>query len=258
MTDQLLSRRADEILVFIESYRVEYGWHQVVALAVEKFVEQETNSDLAALGDLLLKARTSVLVQGQLDSDRAQLHSGRLTHEENLSVSHHYEMLREAACAYNHQLRSFIEAHRESVDRYDLTRWMAAASGGRHQWAEGEITGATSEIALHAALTGMPELDGLRYGVIDEDLHGYDFVATWQGRLVTIDAKTGYYLPLTERKQGHEHLEVSVPRDVVEGFKITRRGLDDLRHDVRVALRAKVGTSAHVAHAHYSPNFAHA
>ncbi|MBW4061220.1 hypothetical protein HJC99_01460 [Candidatus Saccharibacteria bacterium] len=248
----LLNQRAEEILTFIESYRAEYGWARVVELAREKFVENEAQPAQQALGDLLLQARTLALVQGQLDDDRHALHSGRLNHEQDISIGHHYEMLRQEACTYNHQLRGFIESHRDSVDRYDLTRWLATASGGRHAWAESEITGAVSEIALHAALMGLPELVDLRYGSLGEDLHGYDFVATWQGRLLTVDAKTGYFHPLTEEKHGHEHLEIHVPRDVVQGFRLTRSGLDDLRRDVRGALRFKVGVEPHASHKHYA------
>lgn len=246
-----LTERAEEILVFLESYRAEYGWQQVVQLAREKFVENENQPGLQALADLLLKARTLAVVQNQLDDDRRALHSGRLRHEQNVSIGHHYEMLRAEACGFNHQLRGFIEAHREAVDRYELTRWLATASGGRHQWAEAEITGAVSEIALHAALMGLPELHNLRYGTLEEDLHGSDFVANWQGRPLTVDAKTGYFHPLTERKHGQEHLEISVPRDVVQGFRLTRSGLDDLRRDVRRALQWRIGSDKHASHRYY-------
>jgi hypothetical protein len=245
-------QRAEEILIFVESYRAEFGWARVAELAREKYVENEQQLGLQALGDLLLRARTMAVIQNQLDDDRQALHSGRLSHEQNISIGHHYEMLREQACTYNHQLRGFIEAHRENIDRLELTRWLTSASGGLKKWAESEITGAVSEIALHAALMGLPELINLRYGSLSEDLHGYDFVSSWQGRKVTIDAKTGYYQPLTEEKQGHEHLELHVPRDVVDGFRLTRQGLDSLRRDARTALRAKVGIELHVSHKHYA------
>jgi hypothetical protein len=179
-----------------------------------------------------------------------------LSHQENLSVGHHYEELRYEACAYNHQLRGFIEAHREYVDRYDLTHWLAEAAGGRHQWAEGEITGAMSEIALHAALMGLPELKDLRYGTLEEDLRGNDFLCSWQGRTVSVDAKTGYYHPLTQHKHGQEHLEISVPRDVVQGFRLTRRGLDDLRRDVRRALSWHGRPQQHWSHHYYRQQLA--
>ena len=255
MHDQL-SLRADEILVFIESNRAEYGWSGDIDLARDKYVHQEAQPGLQALGDLILKARGLALIQGQLDDDRRALHSGRLNHAQNISIGHHYEMLRAEACGYNHQLRGFIEAHREAVDRYDLTRWLATASGGRHKWAEAEVTGAMSEIALHAALMGLPELRDLRYGTLEEDLHGYDFMALWQGRTLSVDAKTGYYPPLTELKHGHEHLEIHVPREVVQGFRLTRAGLDDLRRDVRRALKVNVGADRHAGHHYFRPDFA--
>jgi len=47
----------------------------------------------------------------------------------------------------------------------------------------------------------------VRHGTVDEDLKGYDFLAFYEGQLVTLDAKTGLYRPLTERKHGHRHLE---------------------------------------------------
>jgi hypothetical protein len=249
--DRLIAQRAEEILVFIESYRAEYGWAHVTELAQNKFVELETVPELANLADLLLKARSMAVIQTLLDQDRRALHAHWLSHEENLSVGHHYEMLRREACTFNHQLRGFIESHQESVSRYDLTRWLTTASGGRHAWAEAEVTGSTSEIALHAALQGLPELKEVRYGTLDEDLHGFDFLTQWQGRIVSIDAKTGYFHPLTEEKQGHEHLEIHVPRDAVEGFRITRRGLSDLRNEVRRALTWKVQPAPHWSHHYY-------
>ena len=247
----LLPERAEEILQFIEANRATLGWQDVIEQATEKYVENETKLELKALAELMLKARNLAVVQNQLDDDRRALHSGRLLHEQNISIGHHYEMLRHEACAFNHQLRGFIEAHREVIDRTELTRWLSAASGGRHEWAAAEITGAVSEIALHAAVMGLPELRELRYGTVEEDLHGYDFVASWQGRPLTVDAKTGYYQPLTERKHGHEHLEISVPRDVVRGFRLTRAGLDDLRLQVRRALQNKLGVERHASHKHY-------
>ena len=250
-TQAQLTQRAEEILLFIESYRNEYGWSHVLDLARGQFVDNESQLELRALGDLIVKARTMAVVQNQLDEDRQKLHHGHLSHSENISVGHHYESLRYEACAYNHQLRGFIEAHRESVDRYDLTDWLATASGGHHQWAEAEITGAVSEIALHAALMGLPELKSLRYGTLEEDLHGIDFICSWQGRPVSVDAKTGYYHPLTERKHGMEHIEISVPRDVVQGFRLTRAGLDDLRRDVRRALTWQGRPAQHSSHHYY-------
>jgi hypothetical protein len=115
------------------------------------------------------------------------------------------------------------------------------------------MAGAVSEMALHAALQGLPELKELRYATIEEDLAGYDFVAEWQGKLLTVDAKTGLYYPLSERVHGHRHLEISVPREAVKDFKVTRKGLDLLRHEVRQALQRGTGVSKHASHLHFRP-----
>jgi hypothetical protein len=217
----------------------------------ERYIYRESAFGLRTLGELLLHARRQAHIQDRLNGDREALHSGRLSHEELIETGHHYETLRHAACEYNHLLRGFIEAHRDEVDRDDLTRWLTSASMGRERWAEGEVTGSMSEIALHAALMGMPELRDLRYATLEEDLHGSDFVAQWQGQLVTVDAKTGHYPPVTERMRGHRHLEVSVPREAVHGFRLTRQGLDMLRREVRQGLHASVGVGVHGAHAPY-------
>lgn len=205
------------------------------------------------LARLLLHARQQARLQDQLNHDRQALHAGRLGHEERASLGHHYETIRYAACEYNHTVRGFIESNREHVSRDELTGWLTTASRGRHGWAEGEVTGAISEIALHAALMGMPELSGVRYATLDEDLHGFDFMATWQGRPVTIDAKTGHYPPITNHHHGQLHLEISVPREALDGFRLTRGGLDGVRHDVRKGLHEHGGVDHHGAHAPYRP-----
>lgn len=246
-----LAERAGEILQTIEEYRAGLGLTDALILVHERFVDHEDDEDLRALGELLARARRLSLVQNQLDEDREKLHHGHLDHERREEVGHHYEMLRYEACNYNHRLRNFIEAHREQVSRHELTRWLTTASQGRREWVEGEITGAVSEVALHMALMGLPELRGLRYATLEEDLKGYDFIADWQGKLVTIDAKTGRYHPLSQRKHGHRHLEVSVPREIVNGFRVSKRGLDIVRHETRRVLYDNSGVPHHEAHWHY-------
>ena len=190
---------------------------------------------VSSLATVLLHARSHAKLQPLLDADREALHSGLLDHFQRLETGHHYETLRHAACEYNHAVRSFIEAHREMVARDQLVAWLGEF-GGSNRWADAEVTGATSEIALHAALMGLPELANLRYATLDEDLHGFDFTAEWQGQQITIDAKTGRYTPIVERMRGHRHLEIYVPRDAMDGFRLTRHGLDSLRREIRVAL----------------------
>ncbi len=246
-----LVTRAHLVLADIEKYRDTHGVQESTKLAEERWIHGEPDGTLQHLAELLVRARQQALIQNQLNTDREALHHGRLSHEQLVTTGHHYEMLRHAACEYNHTVRSFIEGNREEVDRDHLTQWLTMASSGHEQWATGEITGAISEIALHAALMGMSELVGLRYGTLEEDLHGNDFIALWQGRIVTVDAKTGRYYPLSEQKHGHLHLEISVPREVLDGFRLTRRGLDGLRHDVRQALHESGGVMPHAAHAHF-------
>jgi hypothetical protein len=243
-----LARRAREILQAVAEQRAGLGLTDALLLVHEQFVDNEPRGELRQLGELMVQARRMALVQTQLDDDRERLHHGRLSHEESVETGHHYEMLRYEACSYNHRLRSFIEAHRELVGRPELTDWLTSASQGRRQWVVGEITGALSEVAVHAALMGMPELSNVRYGTVEEDLRGYDFVAQWQGRLLTIDAKTGYYHPMSERKQGHKHLEISVPREELKGFTLPRHGLDLLRREVRRALHAGTAAEYHAPH----------
>ncbi len=213
-----------------------YGKSEAVNYLEEVYANGSRMEPMSRLALLLLHAGQHAKLQTLLDSDREALHGGRLDHEQRIETSNHYETLRHAACEYNHAVRSFIESHREDVTRDQLVDWLSQASLGNHRWADGEVTGATSEIALHAALMGMPELAGLRYATLEEDLHGFDFTAEWQGQEVTIDAKTGRYAPIVERMRGHRHLEIYVPRDAMEGFRLTRHGLDSLRREMRVAL----------------------
>jgi hypothetical protein len=212
----------------------------------------EDDIELTRLTSILLNSRQQALLQDQLNRDRLQLHSGELTHDEKISVGTHYELLRREACEFNHALRLLMENNAEDFTREELTLWVGKASQGRYKWAEGEITGAVSEIAVHAALQGLPELQGVRYGTVDEDLVGYDFVCTWQGQILSVDAKTGHYPPVEELKHGHRHIEVSVPREIIKDFTATKRGLSVIRFDIRHALKAEIGIPVHVSHQHYS------
>jgi len=230
------AKRADEILGLIGRLRLGHSLGEAIDLAEERFVVGEANAELRRFGEVMVLARRQAVIQSQLDDDREALHHGHLDHEELTSVGHHYEMLRREACSYNHLLRGFIESCGQYFSRHELMGWLTSASAGRGVWAKGEVTGAVSEIALHAALQGLPELRGLRYASVGEDLIGYDFVGEWQGKLLTIDAKTGFYRPLLERKHGHRHLEISVPREVVKELRVNHRGLALLRRQVRQVL----------------------
>jgi hypothetical protein len=232
----VFARRADEILDLVTHLRGELGLTEALRVVADRYVDDEPHPELKRFAEVVALARRQAVLQNRLDDDREELHHGNLGHEELVSVGHHYEMLRHEACRYNHMLRGLIETCGTYFSRDDLMRWMTSASQGRAQWAKSEITGSVSEIALHAALQGLPELRGLRYASLEEDLIGYDFVAEWNGRLVTVDAKTGYYPPLSQRKHGHKHLQISVPREVVKEFQVTRKGLDILRREVRQAL----------------------
>ncbi len=244
-------RRAHEIIDFINAQRPLVGLPEALTEAWERFVAAEPNLELRRFGEVIADARRQAVTQRRLDDDRERLHHGHLNHEELAELGHHYELLRYQACVYNHMLRGLIERHHDQFTRETLTAWLISASQGVRDWAVAEVTGSVSEVALHAALVGLPELVNLRYGTVEDDLKGYDFVADWQGALVTIDAKTGMYHPLTERKHGHRHLEISVPRQLVDDFRVTRAGLDLLRHEARQALRAHAGVRVHAAHHHY-------
>lgn len=232
----VFARRAEEVLEMVARLRTEWGLDEAVRLAVERYVEDEPHPELRRLAEVVAYARRQALLQQQLDDDRERLHHGHLNHEQLVETGHHYEAVRYEACKYNHWLRNLIETCGHYCSRDDLMGWLVTGSQGRVEWAKGELTGALSEVALHAALQGLPELRGLRYATLEEDLAGYDFVAEWQGNRLTIDAKTGFYRPLMERKHGHRHLEISVPREVVKDLRVTRHGLDLLRREARQAL----------------------
>lgn len=236
LDEGIFARRADDILALMATLRTQLGLEEAIRVVAERYVDGEEHPELRRLAEVISYARRQALIQQRLDDDREQLHSGLLEHDERVSVGHHYEMLRHQACEYNHLLRGLIESSGQYFSREDLMGWLVTASQGRAEWATGEVTGAVSEVALHAALQGLPELRGLRYATLEEDLAGYDFVAEWRGKLLTLDAKTGFYRPLTERKHGHKHLEISVPRESIKGFRVTRRGLDLLRTEVKQAL----------------------
>jgi hypothetical protein len=192
LSHDVFARRAEDVLAMIDRLRTESSFHEAITAVAQKYVEDERHPDLQRFSDVLAMARRQALLQDQLDNDREQLHHGGLSHDELVSTGHHYEMLRHEACEYNHKLRGLIESCRQYFARDELTGWLVSASQGRAQWAQAEVTGAMSEVALHAALQGMPELAGLRYATVEEDLAGYDFMGQWQGKLLTIDAKTGY------------------------------------------------------------------
>ncbi len=247
-THDNFAARANDIIMTI-SHGLQRGepLREAIGVAADNYVDNtEDDPELQKFSHLIVRARKQAEIQDQLNEDRRLLHGGTLDTEEDRSLAVHYDMLRHEACEYNHELRRFIEDHSEDVGRDELTDWLIRASQGRVKWADGEITGAVSEAAVHAALQGMPELRGLRHGTVDEDLKGFDFVGTWQGRLVTFDAKTGHYPPLTEQKHGHPHIELSVPR--IEGFRLSPHELDNLRFDARHALHEHVGIGIHSAH----------
>jgi hypothetical protein len=228
--------RAQDILGVIEDRRGEVGLNGAIDEAIEQFVDPEPNQELRRFGEIVALARRQALLQEWLDDDREQLHHGHLDHDGLVRVGHHYETIRHEACVYNHKLRGVIELSGHFFSRDQLTDWLVSVSQGRHEWARGEITGAISEVAVHAALQGLPELSGLRYATVEEDLAGYDFVCEWSGKLLTFDAKTGRYWPLSERKHGHTHIELSVPHEAVHEFTLTRQGLNRLRQEARQAL----------------------
>jgi hypothetical protein len=250
LNHDIFASRAEQILSYISQRRAETGLQEAINEIMEKFVELEPHPELVRLAEVLGLARRQAMIQVQLDDDREALHHGNLSHDERLSVSHHYEMLRQQACSYNHLLRGLIESCSQYFYREELMSWMVGASSGQANWAKGEITGAASEIALHAALQGLPEIRGLRYASVEEDLVGYDFVGEWQGKMLTVDAKTGFYPPLSEQKHGHRHLEISVPREVVKDLRVNHRGLALLRREVRVILQRDAGVEKHPPH-HY-------
>lgn len=253
LNEAVFANRAQAILDAIRERRAGSGLREAMLEIRDQYVYDETTEELARFGEIIVMARSQALLQEQLDADREDLHHGHLNHEQRVSTGHHYEMLRREACEYNHLLRDLIESCGQHFSREALLDWLSTCSQGHRQWANGEVAGAVSEIALHAALQGLGELRGLRYATIDEDLSGFDFVAKWQGRLVTFDAKTGFYSPLAEHKHGHRHLEVSVPRESVKGFRVTRRGLDLLRHEVRQALLRELQIEIHPPHSYFRP-----
>jgi hypothetical protein len=251
LTRAMFQQRAAEILDLIGHLRHDLGLTEALNVVVDRYVDGEPHPELRRFAEVLGLARRQAVLQHRLDDDREALHHGHLSHDELVSTGHHYEMLRHEACRYNHLLRGLIEGGSEYFTREELMKWLVSASQGRADWAKSQLTGASSEVALHAALQGLPELRYLRYATVEEDLAGYDFVAEWQGNLLTIDAKTGFYQPLSERKHGHRHLEISVPREAVKDFRVTRRGLDLLRHEVRQTLHRGQGIEKHGPHYHY-------
>lgn len=242
LTHEVFAQRAEQMVGVVQRLRGELGLNEAITEAMDRYVHRELQSELAHFAEVILLARRQALLQQRIDEDREALHHGHLSHDELVAKGHHYETLRYSACAYNHLLRGLIESCGQYFSRDELMDWLTAVSQGRRDWAKAEVTGAVSEVALHAALQGLPELRGMRYATLEEDLAGYDFVTQWQGKLLTIDAKTGRYPPLAERKHGHRHLEISVPREVISDFRITRHGLDLLRKEVRKALADDAGS----------------
>ena len=167
---ETIKRRAEEVLAVIAHIRAVEGMKEAIHVVVERFVDGESHPELKRVGEVLALARRQALVQQLLDVDREALHHGNLSHEELISTGHHYEMLRHQACSYNHMLRGFIESCSQYFSRDELMEWLTRASLGREVWARGEVTGAVSEVALHAALQGLPEIRNLRYASVEEDL----------------------------------------------------------------------------------------
>jgi hypothetical protein len=250
---EALKRRAEEILTIMSHLQGVHGLREAISVVEERFIDGEPEPELKRLAEVMALARRQALLQQLLDVDREALHHGHLSHEEHVSTGHHYEMLRHQACTYNHLLRGLIEVGSQYFSREELMSWLTSASLGRAMWAKGEITGAVSEIALHAALQGMPEIRKLRYGSVEEDLMGYDFVGEWEGRLLTIDAKTGFYPALSEIKRGHRHLEIAVPREIVKDLRINHRGLASVRQEIHLALTGKTESEYHAPDQNFQP-----
>jgi hypothetical protein len=238
--------RAELIIDEIQKGLAKHPQNEVIDDLREKYLyKSDDDIELQRLTQVMLRSRQQSDIQDALNADRTRLHDHGLTHEEKISVGAHYEMLRHEACEFNHALRTLMENNGKYFTRDQLTGWIGKASHGHYRWAEGEITGAASEIAVHAALQGLPELKGVRYGTIAEDLAGYDFVCVWMGSLLSVDAKTGHYPPVEEIKHGHRHIEVSVPREIIKGFNVTRKGLAIIRFDIRHALSIEANMAAH-------------
>jgi len=236
LTRTQIADRVADIARFFEETRRHLSQREILTAAWEKYVEGEQNPELRRLSEIVADARRQVMIQRQLDDDRERLHHERMDHHQHVALAQHYDTLREEACVFNHSLRRFIEGYAGEVNENEVMEWLMIAGFGAREWAESEVIGAVSEIALLTALKDMPELSQVRHATVEEDLHGFDFMAVWRRQPVTIDAKTGLYPPLTLRKRGHRHLEVSVPRQAVRNLRLTPDGLSLLMYEIREAL----------------------
>jgi|GEM_PF-1265449 hypothetical protein len=228
--------RAETIVSDLDSFRAQHGQSEALTLVWEKYVEAETDPDMRRLGELIADSRRQAMIQHQLDDDREAMHSGRLNREQFQEMQHRFDTLRRNACVYNHMTRVFIDEYAEVVSEHEIVDWMIGASFGARQWALAVVRGAVSEIALRRALLNMPELSGVRHSTVEEDLVGIDFIAQCQGQVLTIDAKSGLYRPLSLHKRGHRHLEISVPRDAIEKLRLSDEGEKLLHEEIRQAL----------------------
>jgi hypothetical protein len=220
----------------LDRLRAEQGQSEAMTSVWEKYVEAETDPELRRLGELVADSRRQAMIQRQLDEDREAMHGGRLDREQFQEMHHRFDTLRRNACVYNHMTRVFIDEYAEVVSEHELLDWMIGASFGARQWALAVVRGAVSEIALREALSHMPELSGVRHSTVEEDLIGIDFIAQWQGQVLTMDAKSGLYRPLSLHKRGHRHLEISVPREVIQKLRLTDEGEKLLHEEIRQAL----------------------
>src|ERR1700760_3850130 len=106
---QEFEKRAQLVLAEIARLREHEGLDEAIRQVMEDYVDGEPHTELQRLAKGLGFARRQALIQQRLDEDREALHHGHLSHEELVSVGHHYEMLRHQACEYNHLLRNMIE-----------------------------------------------------------------------------------------------------------------------------------------------------
>lgn len=193
--------------------------------AHEAYVADEENPNLREFSAMLLGARNAEVIQKNLDTLKPKIESRTATNEEK----QRYYDLRDAAIAYNHQVRDVIWNNPQLITKDDLSRWLEMAGSGDERWSQRLLQGMASEIAVARQIQMVPGVREVRMSTIEEDAKGVDIVPVLlDGSEIPIDVKSGQqslgYMP---RRNGG--MELGVDLEMLSGFAVKHEYQNEVR-----------------------------
>lgn len=202
-----IAAQAEDVLATLENP------HYTKTEAYETYVEQEEQPVLQELSELLINARAMFKTQQRLT---------HLSQAERPQKLPEYRALKAASAEYNGHLREFIDANRAKIGPLQLRSWLERASSSS-QWTGRVLGGIIPEVAAKAELRSLPDVAGVRFSTVSEDLHGVDLVATLHdGRTRNIDIKASdryQHGDMTITKDG---LKLVIPPEQLDGFRVAK------------------------------------